>query len=70
MQAGAQTPAEQTGSGETDGYVLVWQDLFDGESLNPLRWDMGGKAMGAATTALFLRPVASNIRDAISRAAA
>ena len=40
MQAGAQTPAEQTGSGETDGYVLVWQDLFDGESLNPLRWDM------------------------------
>ncbi|MDE6487303.1 MAG: family 16 glycosylhydrolase [Muribaculaceae bacterium] len=40
VSAGAQTAAEQTGSGETDGYVLVWQELFDGESLNPLRWDI------------------------------
>lgn len=30
----------QTGSGETDGYKLVWQDLFDAEELNPLCWDI------------------------------
>lgn len=30
----------QTGSGEADGYSLVWQDLFDAEALNPLRWDI------------------------------
>lgn len=30
----------QNGSGETDGYHIVWQDLFDGTELNPLRWDM------------------------------
>lgn len=28
----------QVGSGETDGYVLVWQDLFDEAELNPERW--------------------------------
>lgn len=28
----------QIGSGETDGYKLVWQDLFDAEELNPDRW--------------------------------
>ena len=30
----------QIGSGETDGYKLVWQDLFDADELNPLRWDI------------------------------
>lgn len=30
----------QTGTGETDGYRLVWQDLFDGETLNPQRWNI------------------------------
>lgn len=30
----------QTGSGEVDGYVLVWQDLFDKGELNPLRWNI------------------------------
>lgn len=30
----------QTGSGETDGYTLVWQDLFDAETINPMRWDI------------------------------
>lgn len=30
----------QTGSGETDGYHLVWQDLFDGDELDPLSWDI------------------------------
>ena len=28
----------QTGSGEVNGYKLVWQDLFDGDALNPDRW--------------------------------
>lgn len=30
----------QNGTGETDGYKLVWQDLFDGESLNLDRWNI------------------------------
>ncbi len=30
----------QEGSGMTDGYMLVWQDLFDGTELNPMRWDI------------------------------
>ena len=28
----------QNGSGAVGGYMLVWQDLFDGEELNPTRW--------------------------------
>ena len=28
----------QDGSGETDGYRLVWQDLFDGQSLDMSKW--------------------------------
>lgn len=30
----------QTGSGETDGYFLVWQDLFDSGELNRARWNV------------------------------
>ena len=30
----------QVGTGETDGYVLVWQDLFDSGELNPARWNI------------------------------
>lgn len=30
----------QVGTGETDGYKLVWQDLFDGEKLNLDRWNI------------------------------
>ncbi len=31
----------QTGSAaRDDGYTLVWQDLFDAEELNPMRWDI------------------------------
>lgn len=30
----------QTGSGDTDGYKLVWQDLFDGNELNRQRWNI------------------------------
>lgn len=34
----ANAAAPQTGSGENDGYKLVWQDLFDGTELNAARW--------------------------------
>lgn len=30
----------QTGSGETNGYKLVWQDLFDGTELSDSRWNI------------------------------
>ncbi len=30
----------QTGSGETNGYTLVWQDLFDADELNLQRWNV------------------------------
>lgn len=43
MMAGAaqlHAAAPQTGTGETDGYRLVWQDLFDAGSLNPDRWSI------------------------------
>lgn len=43
----AATCAEpQEGSGETDGYRLVWQDLFDNGILNDLRWNVEQNAAG------------------------
>ena len=30
----------QTGTGENDGYRLVWQDLFDADALSPERWEI------------------------------
>lgn len=30
---------DQEGSGEQDGYTLVWQDTFDGEQLDPSVWN-------------------------------
>lgn len=30
----------QNGSGEKDGYTLVWQDLFDGDQINTQRWNI------------------------------
>lgn len=37
---GASAADPQVGTGETDGYKLVWQDLFDGTELNPDRWNI------------------------------
>lgn len=34
------TPLPQEGSGETDGYRIVWQDLFDATELNPECWNI------------------------------
>lgn len=36
----------QEGSGETEGYRLVWQDLFDNGILNDLRWNVEQNANG------------------------
>ena len=42
----------QEGSGETDGYTLVWQDLFDNGSLNPLRWNIEVNGDGGGNSEL------------------
>ena len=42
----------QIGSGETDGYVLVWQDLFDNGELNPLRWNIEVNGDGGGNSEL------------------
>lgn len=42
----------QVGSGETDGYKLVWQDLFDADELNPLRWDIEVNGAGGGNNEL------------------
>ena len=42
----------QTGSGETDGYKLVWQDLFDNGELNPLRWNIEVNGNGGGNAEL------------------
>ena len=43
---------QQTGSGEIDGYHLVWQDLFDAEELNPMRWDIEVNGNGGGNSEL------------------
>ncbi len=48
--AGAAEP--QIGTGETDGYRLVWQDLFDAGELNPLRWDIEVTGAGGGNNEL------------------
>ncbi len=42
----------QIGSGATDGYMLVWQDLFDGQELNPMRWDIEVNGTGGGNNEL------------------
>ena len=53
----------QTGSGETDGYKLVWQDLFDAEELNPMRWDIEVNGDGGGNSELqYYTDRAVNVR--------
>lgn len=55
--------AAQEGSGETDGYVLVWQDLFDADELNPLRWDIEVNGSGGGNNELqYYTDRADNVR--------
>lgn len=42
----------QVGTGETDGFRLVWQDLFDAEELNPLRWEIEVNGAGGGNAEL------------------
>lgn len=51
--AGVSYAAEnQNGSGETNGYHLVWQDLFDADELNPMRWDIEVNGNGGGNNEL------------------
>ncbi len=49
---GNQVDMTQQGSGETDGYRLVWQDLFDGESLDESVWNMEKNGNGGGNREL------------------
>ncbi|MCM1376932.1 MAG: family 16 glycosylhydrolase [Clostridium sp.] len=42
----------QIGSGETGGYKLVWQDLFDEGTINPLRWNIEVNGSGGGNNEL------------------
>lgn len=42
----------QIGSGETEEYHLVWQDLFDAEELDPQRWDIEVNGAGGGNNEL------------------
>ena len=42
----------QLGSGETDGYKLVWQELFDADELSPMRWDIEVNGDGGGNSEL------------------
>lgn len=52
LSAAFSAGAQQTGSGETDGYKLVWQDLFDADELSPLRWDIEVNGNGGGNNEL------------------
>ena len=43
---------DQVGTGETDGYVLVWQDLFDADELNTDRWNIEVNGNGGGNSEL------------------
>jgi beta-glucanase (GH16 family) len=43
---------EQVGSGETNGYTLVWQELFDDAELNPMRWNVEVNGSGGGNNEL------------------
>lgn len=54
LGASCVTPAsaQQLGSGETDGYRLVWQDLFDGTVLHAERWNIEVNGSGGGNNEL------------------
>lgn len=53
----------QNGSGETDGYKLVWQDLFDAGEINPLRWNIEVNGQGGGNNELqFYTDRPENVR--------
>lgn len=59
----ADSAEPQEGSGATDGYSLVWQELFDGQELNPLRWDIEVNGAGGGNNELqYYTDRAENVR--------
>ena len=42
----------QVGTGETNGYRLVWQDLFDDSELRPDRWNIEVNGSGGGNNEL------------------
>lgn len=52
LSTSARSAEPQIGSGEIDGYTLVWQDLFDSEELNPLRWNIEVNGAGGGNNEL------------------
>lgn len=48
----SQKAPEQNGSGETDGYVLVWEDLFDNGVLNEDDWNIEVNGNGGGNNEL------------------
>lgn len=53
LAAGTAFAAElQNGTGETDGYRLVWQDLFDGDELLDERWFIEANGDGGGNNEL------------------
>ena len=43
---------DQVGSGETDGYTLVWEDLFDGDALDETVWNIEVNGNGGGNNEL------------------
>lgn len=53
LSLAAFTPmSAQKAAPDADGYVLVWQELFNGESLNPERWDIEVNGAGGGNNEL------------------
>lgn len=61
--AGAYAAEPQVGSGETNGYKLVWQDLFDAGQLNNDRWTIEVNGDGGGNSELqYYTDRAENVR--------
>ena len=61
-------PPAETGSGERDGYVLVWEDLFNGDALDESVWniEVNGSGGGNAELQYYRRENVSVGKDAVS----
>lgn len=59
----AMAASSQDGTGETDGYKLVWQDLFDADELNSQRWNIEVNGDGGGNNELqYYTDRAENVR--------
>ena len=59
----AMAASSQDGTGETDGYKLVWQDLFDANELNSQRWNIEVNGDGGGNNELqYYTDRAENVR--------